>query len=206
VNKDFRLKIKALEEDSTFEGYAAVFGNVDLDGDRIDPAAFNRTLKNFRGEVPILWDHDSGRPAGVSIELGPDAHGLRLKGRLLLTTTVGREAYEYLKAKAIKGLSIGVQVMKADWDGGVRVLKELRLHEISLVAIPANPLAEVVTVKHCDGCTSDTTEPSEHEEEALPPAAPAEKASDPDQLHSLAVVIDALTTSAIALKEFKKWK
>lgn len=191
MNKDFRLKLKSLEDDGTFEGYAAVFGNVDLDGDRIDPAAFNRTLKNFRGEVPILWDHNTSSPAGVSIDLVPDAHGLRLKGRLLLSTAMGREAYEYLKARVIKGLSIGAQIVRSDWENGVRVLKELRLHEISLVAIPSNPLAEVVAVKHCEGCDhahpadDESAEEREAETKALPLEAPAATESDSGQAHSL---------------------
>ena len=200
MNKDFRLKLKSLDEDGTFEGYAAVFGNVDLDGDRIDPKAFNRSLKNFRGEVPILWDHDTAHPAGVSLALAPDAHGLLLKGRLLLATTVGREAYEYLKARAIKGLSIGAQVVRADCENGVRVLKELRLHEISLVAIPANPLAEIMAVKHCEGCDhvdhtdeESVPEPEEFDAKALP-VGDSPQASDPDQVHSLAVLLTRLNS------------
>lgn len=223
MNKDFRLKVKSLDEDGTFEGYAAVFGNVDLDGDRIEPTAFNRTLKNFRGEVPILWDHDTGKLAGVSTELLPDGHGLLLKGKLVLGTTVGREAYEYLKARAVKGLSIGVQVIDAGWDGSVRVLKELRLHEISLVAIPANPLAEVVAVKRCVSCdVQDEAEtPGEAPdcsqsiaEKALPLDASAASDSGPGDAHSLSaadmdvlksLVRDECIRQSIARKEVAKW-
>lgn len=196
MNKDFPLKLKTLEDDGTFEGYASTFGNVDLDGDRVDPTAFNRTLRSFRGEVPILFDHDPGRPVGVTTEMAPDAHGLRIKGRLVLETVAGREAYELLKARAIRGLSIGVQVIRDAWEDGIRVLKELRLHEVSLVAIPADPFAEVLAVKRRDG--SSTSESAE----ALPPvAAPAEQSGDPVCDHSLSDALRALTKSINAIKE-----
>lgn len=207
MNKDFRLKLKTLEEDGTFEGYASTFGNVDLDGDRVDPAAFNRTLKNFRGEVPILFDHDPGRPIGVTTEMTTDARGLRIKGRLVLGTAAGREAYELLKARALKGLSIGVQVVKEGWDGGVRVLKELRLHEISLVAIPADPFAEVLSVKHCEHCPNqqhaDSPQPATEPpvKKALPEEALAAPDSDPEFLHSLARYTAALMSLATTCQE-----
>ncbi len=193
--KSFPLKVKSVAEDGTFEGYAAVFGNVDLDGDVIDPKAFNRSLSQQKS-VPILWQHEPARPAGVSLELAADAHGLRLKGRLLLTTTIGREAYEYVKAGIVKGLSIGCSVITSDWrDSATRVLKELRLHEISLVSIPANPLAEVTSVKHCAGCpriAAAELNPETQDAETPPAGAPVEAAIDPDDVRSFAAAVRGL--------------
>ena len=40
----FNLKIKSVDEAGKFTGIGAVFGNVDLGGDRIMPGAFTRTL------------------------------------------------------------------------------------------------------------------------------------------------------------------
>ena len=48
--------------DGTFEGYAAVFGNVDSYGDIIQPGAFTKTIQERRSQIKILWNHDSFAP------------------------------------------------------------------------------------------------------------------------------------------------
>jgi hypothetical protein len=63
-----------------------------------------------------------------------------------------QKAYAHLKAGSIKGLSIGFSLPRGDAktsyrDGGVRVLREVFVHEVSLVPTPANPRALVTTVK-----------------------------------------------------------
>lgn len=202
-HKDFKLYIKALGDDGTFEGKAAVFGNVDRDGDVIERRAFNRTVKNRGGEpIPVLWQHQTDMPVGAG-HLSIDEVGLNIKGQFLLTTRAGRDAYEYAKAGVVKGLSIGYRSVADTYEAGRRVLKEIELYEVSLATIPANPLAQLTAVKSCEGCPNHRTpagdECEQSDEKALP-QAPAIKASDSD-LHSLAVVMDALAVSAIALKE-----
>jgi hypothetical protein len=44
-------------------------------------------------------------------------------------------------------MSIGFRTVKDEWKGRVRLLKEIRLHEISLVTFPAQELATVANVK-----------------------------------------------------------
>lgn len=150
MRKSYRLELKAVAEDGTFEGYASVFGNVDLHGDRIERGAFKRTLDHARQSgrpIPLLWQHHVDEPIGVVADLAEDEHGLRMTGRLVLETARAREAYALLRAGALGGLSIGFQTVKESWDSGVRVIREVKLFEISLVTIPANPEATVATVK-----------------------------------------------------------
>jgi len=145
-NKDFNLKIKAIDDSGIFEGHAAVFGNKDLVDDVIVPGAFKKTLSEH-SELPILWQHDTREPIGVTLEAAEDQKGLRVKGQLNLDVARGREAYSLLKQGAIKGLSIGYNVVKEAWQDSVRQIKEVRLWEWSLVTFPANPLAQVEAVK-----------------------------------------------------------
>lgn len=145
-SKDFKLKIKQIGETGEFEGYAAVFNNEDMVSDVIEPGAFTKTLQENRN-IPILWQHKTDEPIGITTEITQDQHGLYVKGQLNLATTRGREAYELLKQGAIKGLSIGYDTIKETWINGVRHLKEIRLWEYSLVTFPANQLAQVVAVK-----------------------------------------------------------
>jgi len=148
--KSFDLEVKTIEDDGTFEGYCAVFGNVDSWGDVIDPGAFTKTLAE-RPNVPILWQHDPYEPIGVSQKLTPDGHGLHAAGRIVGTTQRGHDALELMRAKAIKGLSIGYEAMKSArgraGDGFDRKLLEVKLWEYSPVTFAANDLAEITAVK-----------------------------------------------------------
>ncbi|MBD3834019.1 MAG: HK97 family phage prohead protease [Brevundimonas sp.] len=144
-NTLFPVELKAIAETGEIEGYASVFGNRDLDGDIVMPGAF----KGLSGSVAMLWGHDQKRPIGVWDEVVEDATGLRVKGRLLTNTRDGADALEFAKAGAVRGLSIGYRTVKSSFsrEKKARLLEQVALHEISLVAIPANPQARVERVK-----------------------------------------------------------
>lgn len=155
-NRSLSLELKALEEKDglgTFEGHAAVFGNVDSYGDVIEPGAFLRTIQHRMGatgkaDFPILFNHDPMEPIGVTLEVAEDEKGLAVKGELNLNVQRGREVYALLKQGAMRGLSIGYRTIKADVDAaGVRRLKEIQLFEWSPVVFPANELAQTTNVK-----------------------------------------------------------
>ena len=136
------------DEAGVFTGYASIFNNVDQHGDVVMPGAFRKSLSERGNVVPLLWQHDTTEPVGV-LELVEDSKGLRVvRGEINLETARGREAYALLKQGAIKGLSIGYQVVQDGWQGKVRQLKELKLLEVSLVTFPANELASVTAIKN----------------------------------------------------------
>lgn len=145
--KHFPLDVKDLSEDGTFEGYAAVFGNVDRGGEVIEKGAFKRTLDHKGPAFPVLWQHDTAQPIGVGLEMREDERGLWVKAKLALSTVRGREAYDLLKLGALKGLSIGYRVVRDAVEQGKRILKEVELYEYSIATIPMNPLAEISAVK-----------------------------------------------------------
>jgi hypothetical protein len=145
--KDFPFELKDLDEEAgTFTGYAAVFGNVDLDGDVIEPGAFRKTIRESGGKVPILWQHDRYEPIGVG-KLAEDGKGLLAEGQLNVETQRGREARALMQQGALSGLSIGYKAIKPVYEAGVRRLKEIAVREFSPVTFPANELARVATVK-----------------------------------------------------------
>ena len=148
-HKSFGLAELNIDEKGEFEGYASVFNNVDRHGDIVMPGAFRKTISE-NPSVPILWQHDQTKPIGVTMAIREDQNGLLVKGQLNLDTQLGREAYSLLKQGALKGLSIGYQVIKDDLAGRVRQLKEVRLMEYSLVTFPANELAKVTSIKQMD--------------------------------------------------------
>ncbi|MEX4006933.1 HK97 family phage prohead protease [Neoaquamicrobium sediminum] len=148
--KDFALEVKNLSEDGTFEGYGSIFGNVDSYGEKVVPGAFVESLAKHRREgtsVLMLWQHNSEEPIGVWEDLAEDAKGLWGKGRLIMDVQRAKEAYALLKARAVRGLSIGYRELEFDKDNGVRLLRKLDLWEISPVSFPANNRARIEAVK-----------------------------------------------------------
>lgn len=151
LNKQaFPLQIKELSQSGEIVGLAAAFGNVDSGGDRILPGAFEATLAEHRkaGTAPaMLLHHDLQRPIGVWTELVETREGLLAKGRITLEAQDGREAYELARTGALSGLSIGYQVEQERQWSAARDLLQLKLFEISLVAMPMNNLSRVQSVK-----------------------------------------------------------
>lgn len=151
------------ESTMTFNGYGAVFGNVDAYGDVISPGAFADTLaaSHKTGQWPAMLLQHGGwgmgsedmTPIGIWTELSEDGHGLKVEGKLA-DTPRGREAYALLKMDprpAINGLSIGYIAkefaQRSKPEEPRRTLKKVDLHEVSLVTFPANGKARITGVK-----------------------------------------------------------
>jgi uncharacterized protein len=144
--RQFRMAVKSLNEDGSFEGRLSPYNNVDDGADLVEPGAFTKTLQENGNKVPMLWQHKTDCPIGeLVLEDRPD--GLWCKGQLLLDIPEAKKAYLLLKAKIVKGLSIGYDSIKAQVVDGVRHLKEIRLWEGSVVTFPMNTLAMVTDVK-----------------------------------------------------------
>lgn len=163
------LKFAEVEagEAMMFEGYGAVFNNVDDHGDMIAPGAFADTLAEAQqtGIWPkMLSQHGGGlfgtaqdmMPVGAYHEISEDGKGLFLKGELAPTPR-GQEIYTLMKMKprpAIDGLSIGYRVIeykrREKPEDPRRTLTKLKLFEVSPVTFPANGKARVTGVKAID--------------------------------------------------------
>jgi HK97 family phage prohead protease len=162
------LEIKFGEPDEpagTFTGYGSVFGNMDSHGDVIVPGAFKNSLATYEAQgrkLSMYMQHgfSDERPVGVWDSAVEDSKGLLMKGRLLgLETETGKYNYALVKGGAMRGLSIGFRVAKADYPNEPgkprRMIKEINVHEVSLVDQPSNPLAQVDSVKAAiDDCKS----------------------------------------------------
>ena len=70
------------------------------------------------------------------------------EGAVALEAADGREAYALLKGGALSGLSVGFRTLKekAGANGG-KVITEAELFEVSLVAVPSNPITKISAVK-----------------------------------------------------------
>jgi len=164
------------EDEGSFIAYGSTFGNIDQANDVVHKGAFKRSINSGR-KVALLWGHNKNMPIGVYKEVYEDQKGLVVKGQLNLETQQGREAHALMKQGALS-MSIGYQVKRSDRDKrtGVKNLRELALHEVSLVAMPCNTACEVVGVK--DFSEFINTNNDANDQDSL------NHSSDPDSLHS----------------------
>ncbi len=153
--KDFELDVKGLQDDGSFEGYASTFGgSPDSYGDIVVAGAFSESLATHarQGTMPaLLWGHaHNALPIGDWKELGEDRKGLWGKGQLDLDDPEGARVHRALKAKRVRGLSIGYETLRSRPDEkrpGVTFLEKLDLWEVSVVNFPANARAGITAVK-----------------------------------------------------------
>jgi len=159
---DFPFSIKQLNEDlGTFEGHCATW-DIDLQKDRIPRGAFEKTLQQAKADLakrdgefiwPVCWQHNTNEPIGGIYEAYEDSKGLFVRGMLDLDTELGRRAFSALKKKYMDSFSIGYKPTRHHMEaargipGGIRVLDEIHLYEVSVVLFPANPEARVRGVK-----------------------------------------------------------
>jgi len=150
VDRAFTLAIKSLDPDRrTFAGIASTPA-LDRQGHILDPAGIT-----FTNPVPLLLHHDQKQPVGwVTLRAAADGiyfdaivsshdEGGRLKDRL-------DEAWHSVKAGVIKTMSVGWRpigdAVERLRDGATKFLKS-EIFEVSMVSIPANPQAVILSHK-----------------------------------------------------------
>lgn len=155
LTKDFGLTVKAVSDEGTFEGYASMFGGPpDSYGDVVMPGAFATSLARHKreGTMPsLLWGHNHNElPIGVWEDMAEDGKGLWAKGRIDTADAVGGRVHAALKAKSVRGLSIGYRTVSEERDPKnlrINQLHELDLWEVSVVNFPANRRSLINAVK-----------------------------------------------------------
>jgi HK97 family phage prohead protease len=145
---EFQFEVKQLGGEGEMEGWASTY-DLDLGKDKVLPGAFTTTLRKTKGEIPMLFNHDRNQIVGVGKSASEDQRGLYVRAKLAMGTQLGREVHELMTMGALKGLSIGYSVPEKGFvmDGGVRLLKQIDLHEYSATPFPMNPSAVVNRVK-----------------------------------------------------------
>jgi len=171
-HKTLRTDTVVVDEDKGIvEAIFAVFGNVDMGGDRIHPGAFTKTFSERGGKVKVLDAHNTNSTAsavGKTLELrevGPDAlpdktramypeatGGAYAKMQILLDTPEGAGVFKRLKSGVIDEWSFGYDTIQHEYtkdaEGNtIRELKEVRLHEISPVLWGMNDATATVSAK-----------------------------------------------------------
>lgn len=158
-----RLEIKAalsVDDSGTITGIAWPFGSPDRVGDVIEKGAFASPEV-----LPMLFAHDQGQVIGVWDEINETPDGLTVKGRLLVDDVErAREVRAMIRTKAVSGLSIGFRTKASKPRQRGRTITALDLHEISVVAVPSHPGAQITSIKAADGTAEHEVTNLENEE------------------------------------------
>lgn len=129
-------------------GYGAVFSNIDSHGDIIERGAFAKTLIDRQGRIAFCYQHDVWNPIGKIEEIREDEKGLWIK---VMISAAEDDIQTKIKEGILKEMSIGYRTInsRSEMRDGqdVNVLSEIKLFEISLVTVAANPLAIVESMK-----------------------------------------------------------
>lgn len=168
-----RLEVKAqlaVSDEGEITGTAWPFGTPDRVGDVIEKGAFGAPVT-----LPMLFAHDQGQVVGVWDQIGETEAGLTVKGRLLVEDVArAREVRAMIRAGAVTGLSIGFVTKSAKRHAKGRTISALDLHEISIVAVPAHPGAQITSIKSVTSKDTPNMENEDltHEVKTTPANAP----------------------------------
>ena len=184
---EFELRAGPTGDGMSFTGYAAVF-NSDSEPlpfiERIAPGAFRKSLKG-RNTIKMYMNHDSSMllasTRSKTLRLEEDSKGLLVNADLP-DTTVGRDLSVLMQRGDVDSMSFGFSVPAGGdkWsdDGMTRELRNVRLHEVSVVTgfpaykatsatvrsldilakrtgIDADKLAEAITMLEAGGTLTD---------------------------------------------------
>jgi HK97 family phage prohead protease len=213
---DFELRVEATESDGMrFTGYAAVFNSNSEPLpfiERIMPGAFKRSLKS-RNEVKLFKNHNMDEvlasTRSKTLRLSEDSKGL-LAEATLPDTTAGRDLAVLMKRGDVHAMSFGFSVPSRgdSWsdDGMTRELKEIRLHEVSIVTgFPAYE-ATTASVRSLDILATRTNVDVDALADALTKLESGEKLPDSqaDLLQEVVTKLRENTPSPDELLEIKR--
>jgi len=129
-------------------GYGAVFGNIDSYGDIIEKGAFNNTLIERKDRIAFCYQHDIWNPIGKIQSIEEDEIGLKLT---VMLSAAEDDIRTKVKEGILKEMSIGYRTInsrKETRNGeDINLLTEIKLIEVSLVTVAANPLAIIESMK-----------------------------------------------------------
>lgn len=144
------LELKAVnDEKRIIEGIATT-----PTPDRVNDVIVTEGIE-FKLPFPLLYQHNSRQPIGSVTWAKVTKDGMAIKAQVADAGIAVwlDEAWNLIKARLVRGLSVGFRSLEESWDrelGGFRFLRT-ELMELSAVTIPANAEATITAVKSaCD--------------------------------------------------------
>jgi len=206
-NFDANFELREEGDGMTFVGYAAKFNSPseDLGGfvETIEPGAFRRSLRS-RNDVKLLINHDMGRVVASTragtMKLYEDEVGLRVEASIAPTTD-GKDLAISLRRGDLSKMSFGFSVMKDSWNQEMtqRVLKSVRLWEVSVVAMPAYQETEAMVRSLDKAATRAQVDADELADAVLKLEEGADLSENEAEL--IKTVVNSLTPTQVKVEE-----
>lgn len=152
-----------------FTAIVSVFGNVDLQGDRVIKGAFTKSLERWQASgdpLPIIWSHSWGQPeahigkADPNLARETDA-GLEITGTLDVDVgnATADQVYRLLKERRVTQWSFAYDIVRQRAAGdGANELLELHIIEAGPTLAGANPETDTLAVKSAPASIADEIE------------------------------------------------
>jgi HK97 family phage prohead protease len=186
INKFYISDAKVLDDrQGIVEAYVNTMGVKDADGDIIDPAAFDASIR-ANLPIPVLAGHDQSKLVGKVVfaqseKAGTgDEHRLYTRMQMNMDTQAGQEAYSNIAGEYIREWSVGFNLPAGDsvaygraGKETVRRILDLDWVEVSAVIRGASPSTATIAAKSAPD--SDLLEPATGESM---PDDPVDAASD----------------------------
>ena len=169
INKFYISDAKVLDDRAGIvEAYVNTMGVRDADGDIIDPAAFNTSIKSNL-PIPVLAGHDQSKLVGKVLFAqseptgSADEHRLYTRMQLNMETQAGQEAYSNIAGEYIREWSVGFNLPAGDavvYDRAgketTRRILDLDWVEVSAVIRGASPSTSTIAAKSATVKAPDT--------------------------------------------------
>lgn len=146
------LQIKAVDDSKRIITGIATTPEPDRVGDIVEPMG-----AKFAAEIPLLWQHRHDAPVGIAKFGKATKTGIPFTASLPMIEEAGAlkdlvdMAWQSVKAKLVRGVSIGFRAIERSYmDGGGVRFSETEIMELSLVTIPANASATIQSIKAMD--------------------------------------------------------
>lgn len=147
------LQVKAVDDEQRIIEGIATTPKTDRMEDVVDSEG-----AVFKTPLPFLWQHRAGEPIGNVISAKVSPEGINVRVQLAQTDEPGElkslldRAWQSIKLKLVRGLSIGFRILESSDIRGTFGLHITRWEwlELSAVTIPANIDATIQTIKQYD--------------------------------------------------------
>lgn len=148
--------LKFVSDAGVIEFYASIFGNRDLQGDRVLHGAFDDSIVSWQAKgvpFPIVWSHAYDRPQNIigsadPFDLVADAKGLRVTAQLdIEANPQAKWVHSLAKRRIATGASFAYDIVKQRKAADANELVRLNLIEAGPCLIGANPEAGVIDAK-----------------------------------------------------------
>jgi HK97 family phage major capsid protein/HK97 family phage prohead protease len=145
------LEVKGINEGERSIAGIASTPSTDHVGDIVES-----TGAKYKLPIPLLWQHRHDSPVGEVVFAENTPKGIPFRAKIAKIEEPGElknltdKAWQAVKARLVKGVSIGFSPIDYEMiKGGVR-FKEWAWHELSLVTVPANADATISLIRSLD--------------------------------------------------------